>query len=169
MTAQSTYNEEMDIGFAGMVSDSSEIKALGMRSDAASNSIRFGYAVKRASVSDKKSADEPTTINDVIAGIVIHTHTLDSTQLDAVGVLPGNKLSVLRRGRILVACEDGCDVGDRLHIRVISGGAGEYLGALLAAADGVNTIDSEGQGEWQSQAAAGGFAWLEVDFLNTPA
>lgn len=166
MTAQSSYSLEMAKGFEGQLDDQKEVNVVAMRNDEASAELEFGYAIKYASTTDHKSGKKLTAITgETVAGIVVHSHAYDATQLGTSGVKPGNKLSVLRKGRILVACEDGCDVGDRLHVRAVATG-GEIAGALRASADGTDTIDSQGQGQWLSSATAGALAWLEVDFLN---
>ena len=81
------------------------------------------------------------------------------------GLLPGAIMNVLRKGRIWVVCESGCDPDDRLWVRAVAG-AGEYLGACENADDSTDTIDCTGQGVWRTTAAAGELAVLEVDFTN---
>jgi hypothetical protein len=167
MAAQSTYTDTMDIGYAGQIDYKSNPQFISMRNDEASAEIEIGAAVKYDDVSgDKSSAALLSAITgEIVPGIVAHSDTYDSTDLGDDGVLPDRNLSVMTKGRMLVVCEDGCSVGDRLHIRAVVTGA-EVFGALLAAADGSDTIASTGQGRWTSIAAAGGLAWLEFDFTN---
>ena len=161
--AQTVYNELRTIGFNGQLADSSANDVTGMRNDETA-SMPFGYAVKYESTSDQQSAGILTAISgELVAGILLKQHSYADTQLDSTGVMAGERLNVVRKGRVLVICEDGCNVGDRLHIRAVISGA-EVSGALRASADGSDTIDSTKQGQWRTSAAAGALAWLEVDF-----
>jgi hypothetical protein len=164
--AQTSYSNTRTIGFAGMLDGEYRSEVMTMRNDEASASIGFGLAVKRASTTDPTSAKLLTAITgEKVPGIVVHSHAYDSEQLDDDGVLSGERLNVAVSGRMLVACEDGCNVGDPLHVRAVAAGA-EDAGALLAAADGTDTIDMTGRGVWETSASAGGLAWLRFDFLN---
>lgn len=166
MTAQSDYSETMAIGIAGQVDPGSFPKFRPMRNDEAVEAIEFGVAVKwDDAANDASSAALLTATSEIVPGIVAYSDAYDDTQVDTVGVLPTNKLNVLRKGRILVLCEDGCQPGDRLFIRAVATG-GELQGALRTAADSTDCIDSQGQGVWDSIATAGNLAWLIVDFTN---
>ena len=172
MTAQLVYTDQMTIGFAGMLDNSERNDILAMRNDEAvdlgNDEIAFGTAVQRGSLTDHKSALQLTFTDQLVPGIHVHSHAFDKDlQLGEVGVKPGNKLSILQRGRARVICEEGCNVGDRLHIRAIATGS-ELPGALRSTPDGLNTIDATTQGKWESAASAGGLAWLRVDFVNKP-
>lgn len=171
--SQSSYSKYFAIGQAGQIDFSyGKTEVITMRNDEASASMAFGRAVKfDDAATDPTSAKLPAAIADQIAGIVGHSHEYDDTQLDAAetGVLPDMTINVLRRGRILVVCEDAVTRGDRLHIRAVAAGDPEFLGGLLPAADTTDTIDSTGQGFWDSNAAAGELAWLIVDFTRLPA
>lgn len=166
MTAQSTYNQDPTVGIEGALADAGAHDVKAMRNDEASAEMAFGHAVKFASTTDGQSAKLLTAITgEIVAGILVHANSYPDTALGTVGVKVDEKLNILRKGRIRVKCEDGCDVGDRLFIRAVATG-GEIAGALLAAVDGTDTIDSQGQGVWLESAAAGGFSILEVDFTN---
>lgn len=166
MTAQSSYSQLRTRGFSGMLADSGANEIASMRNDEASAEMAFGIAVKNASTTDETSAKLLTSITgEIVAGILIHQHSYADTALGTTGVKADERIDVLRRGRILVTCEDGCDVGERLHIRAVATG-NELAGALLSDADGSDTIDSQGQGVWRTFAAAGALAVLEVDFIN---
>lgn len=165
MTAQSTYIQDPVVGIEGALADAGENDIKAMRNDEASAEMPFGHAVKFASTTDGQSAKVLTAITgEIVAGILLHSNSYPDTALGTTGVKVDEKLNILRKGRIRVKCEDGCDVGDRLFIRAVPDG--KVAGALLAAADGINTIDSQGQGVWLESAAAGGFSILEVDFTN---
>lgn len=175
MEVQTTYSEDRAIGYAGMLDSNLAHDIITMKNAEASASIAFGRAVvfKPAATSDK-DATLPTADTQVVAGIVVHSHNyaavwtdLNGTsygELDATGVKPGALLNVLRRGRILVVCEDGCTAGQPLFIRHVAAGAPEFLGGLNSADDATDMIDMTGKGTWLSAASAGGLAWLDVNF-----
>jgi len=163
--AQLTYDKLRPIGYDGQLATTEPHITFAMRNDDAGN-MPFGRAVIHDSVSDETAASKLTAITgETVAGIVLKQESYADTQIAADGVLPGNHLNVLVRGRVLVVCEDGCNVKDRLHIRAVLAGV-EESGALLAAQDGTDTIDATSQGVWLTSAAAGGLAWLEVDFTR---
>ncbi len=166
MSKQTTYNDAMAVGFAGQLLAGSPVA---MINNEASAEMPFGVAVAFEGGSDDKGALLPDSISvDVIAGILVHTHSYHKPeQLGDSGVKPGQMLNVLRRGRLLAVCEDGCTPGARLHVRAVAGG-GEQEGALLASPDGTDTIDCGNQGVWLTTASAGGLAELEVDFTAAP-
>lgn len=166
MAVQNTYNKKRAFAYEGMLVDGSHNDIAPMRNDEASAEIAFGVAVKFDSTSDEQSAKLLTAITgELVAGITILQHSYASSQLGDDGVKAGESLNIMRKGRIWVICEDGCNVGDRLHIRAVAAGA-EKAGALLSAADGTDTIDSTKQGQWLTSAAAGELAVLEVNFFN---
>ena len=163
MAVQSTYTEDLTIGYAGMLAAADRNEVLSMVQNEASNEIAFGLAVQFDASGNDQDAAELNAITDNVAGILLHSHRhAKDSGLGATGVKPGEVINVLTKGRVLVVCEDGCVPGDRLHIRALAGTAG----ALLSAQDGVNTIDATAQGRWLTTATAGNLAWLEVDFTN---
>lgn len=166
MTAQATFNTLRTIGIAGSFADGTPHDVLaGRNDDAGTGSMAFGHAVSWLGTSDEQSFDLLTAITgEIVAGIILRQPYAD-TQLDTVGVIAGNGVNVVRKGRMYVICEDGCSVGDRLHVRAIATGD-EIEGALLAAADGSDTIDSTKQGQWLTSVAAGGVAVLDFDFTR---
>jgi hypothetical protein len=114
----------------------------------------------------------PSAETDKIVGITVHSHEYSKgytgAQLDATGVVAGAPLSVLRRGRIWVVCEDAVTRGDRLWVRAVGSTPPEYLGGLNNADDSTDMIDCTKQGVWLTSADAGGLAVLEDDFTNEP-
>lgn len=166
MTVQSTFSTTRTRGIAGQKVGNVAGSVETMRNDEATAAIAFGVAVQQASTTDPLSATLLTaSTGELIAGILMHSNSYTDTQLDDDGVLPDALLNVVRQGRLLVLCEDGCSVGDPLHVRAVATGA-ELAGALLAAADGTDTIDCSAKGEWRTSAAAGELAELEFDFTG---
>lgn len=175
MTVQSTFSDGPAIGFAGTLDSNMAHDVITMKNAEASASIAFGRAVKfKDTVSSDKDAVLPAAETDKIIGIVLRADTysvawtdLDGTvhgQLDSTGIKPGNFMNVLRRGRVLVVCEDAVEAGDKLWVRAVAGGDPEFLGGLNNADDGTNMIDCTANGTWLTSASAGGLAWLDVNF-----
>lgn len=168
--SQTSYSKYFAKGRAGQVDFAyGATEVISMRNDEASASVLFGAAVKYDdAANDGTSAAQPAVVAaTVIAGIVGFSHEYDDTGLNALetGVLPDGNINVVRRGRVLVPCENGCQRGNRLFVRALISGS-EERGALLSAADASDCIDSQGQGYWDSIAAAGELAWLVVDFTR---
>jgi hypothetical protein len=169
MPMQTTYETAPAGNISGVLMDplSADIKS--MYSAEASDEIPFGACVEWASATDGKAAKLPNAETDKICGLVLFSHsyeTGDNGELGTTGVKPGGKLHVLRAGRVKVKCRTGCAPGDRLWVRAVAGGGTEFLGAPENADDTTDTVDCTAQGEWESYAAAGGYAVLRVDFTN---
>jgi hypothetical protein len=171
MSAQTTYGDTMTAAIAGQLADNGEHDVMPMYNEEASAEIAFGRAVKFGT--NANGALLPTAETDVIAGIVMHTHAYtrgwDDADLGDTGVKPDAALSVLRKGRIWVTVEDDVVANvSRLWVRAVAGGDPEFLGGLLDADDGTDTVDCTNQGVFRTTASAGGLAILEVDFVNRP-
>lgn len=175
MTVQSTFSDDRPIGYAGTLDSNMAHDLITMKNAEASTSIAFGRAVKfKDTVSSDKDAVLPAAETDKVLGIVIRSETyapswtdMDGTvhgQLDSTGVRPGGWLNVLRRGRVLVVCEDAVEAGDKLWVRAVAGGDPEFLGGLNNADDSTDMIDCTANGTWLTSASAGGLAWLDVNF-----
>lgn len=169
MAVQTSYADSVDTGFSGQLADDGEHDIIAMTNDEVSAEIAFGRAVKFNSTSVATSAALPSDESSIIAGIVVHSHRyLPTTELGTTGLKPGVILNVLRKGRIKVTVEDAVQVGDRLWVRGVAGGDPEFLGGLLPADDGTDTVDCTNQGVFLTEASAGALAVLEVDFTNRP-
>ncbi len=170
---QTTYGATMAIGIEGQLVGSGPHEVIPCYNDEASAEIAFGRAVKYgATATDNFGVLFPTAETDKIVGITVHSHEYSKgftgAALGTTGVNAGFPLSILRKGRILVRCEDAVTRGDRLWVRAVGSTPPEYLGGLNNADDGTDTIDCTKQGQWMTSADAGGLAELEVDFLNEP-
>jgi len=183
MSLQTTYPTAPPQGFSGQligaIEDQDIIPAINREVTA---SIGFGRGVvfKTSSPTTDQDVLFPAAQSDIVAGIVIHFDqypraftTTDLTgasvtigQLDGTGLIPGTQMAILRRGKILVTCDSGCAVGDRLFVR--SANNVSTVGGLGNAADASNMIDCTKQAVWMSSAVAGGLAELWVDFVNKP-
>lgn len=160
---QTDYSPEMARGIPGNLDTSSPKLVATMKNDEATLAVPFGGAVSQGTATDKNSALTVDNTADKVVGLVAYTGAYDDTQIDATGPLPGETLSVARKGRMLVVCEDGASPGDRLFVRATGAGA---RGALRSAADGVNTIDMTHAGEWEEEIAAGAMGYLNFDFTR---
>jgi hypothetical protein len=167
MGVQTTYNQEPAIGFEGMLADTSPSTIDTGVNVEETASIPFGVAVCFAGGANEKGVKLPSTADDidVVWGIALHSQAYGRSDLDTDGIKPEATLNILRKGRVKVKCENGCNPGDRLFIRAVATGS-ERLGALRSAADASDCIDSTNQGVWMTKASADGIAWLEVDFTN---
>lgn len=177
MTVQTTFSDAPAIGFAGTLDSNLAHDVITMKNAEASLSIAFGRAVKfKDTVTSDKDAVLPVAETDKILGIVLRADTygvawtdLDGNtfgELDSVGIKPGAFLNVLRRGRVLVTAEDAVEAGDKLWVRCTTGTPSnvEVIGGLTNADEGTETIDCTAVGTWMTSAAAGGLAWLDVNF-----
>lgn len=176
MSVQTTFSDAPAAGYAGMLDSNLAHDVITMINAEASASVAFGRAVVfKGTPTTNKDAVLPSAETDVPVGIVVHSQTyapewtdvatgVTYGQLDSTGVKAGEFLNVLRRGRILVVCEDGCEIGDKLWIRAVAAGDPEFLGGLNSADDGTDMIDATANGTWLSNAAAGELAWLDVNF-----
>lgn len=170
MTAQTSYSIRMSLPYAGVLYDGGPHDVITMVNAEASAEMAFGRAVAfKGSGTDDLAAIIPAADTARLAGIVLHSHNYAATvQTGTTGVKAGERLSVLRKGRVYAISEDGCVPGDRLWVRVVAGGDPEFLGGLNNADDSTDMIDATSIGVWQSTASAGGVAVLEVDFTAKP-
>lgn len=161
MSVQLTYGLKPAVAFAGMLADAASdgSNIAPMYNAEASTDINHACPVKFGTVD--QAALVPTAIADAICGLTLHSHAIANVieMSAATGFEPGAMMNVLRRGRMWAVCLDGCNPGDRLHVKVIGGFA------LRASQDGVNTRDCTTQGQWLTKATAGNLAVLEVDFV----
>lgn len=168
---QTAYTQNMPLGFAGMIGDHPPDGLSPCKNAEVSAEMRFGIGVKLGTLTGVTNQDLipvvlPAAEGDTVWGITVHSHAYAlPSQLGDTGVKATHPVSVMRKGKVLVVCEDGCNIGDKLWIRCTTGGDGaEFLGSPGNADEGTETIDCTNQGTWLSPAAAGGLAWLEVDF-----
>lgn len=174
MTVQSSYSTAPAIGYAGTLDSNLAHDIVTMKNAEASTSIAFGLAVKfKDTVTTDKDAVLPAAETDSVLGIVLRSGTyavawtdLDGNvhgQLDATGLVPSAMMNVLRKGRVLVTCVSGCEAGDKLWVRAVTG-THTSIGGLENADDSTNMIDATSKGTWMTSASAGGLAWLDVSF-----
>ena len=180
MSVQTTFSAAPAIGYEGML-DAGAHDIMTFKNAESTAAIAFGRAVVfKGSPTTDKDAVLPALETNKVAGIVVHSHAYSRVwtdasgtkygELDTDGLRPGTLLNVLRKGRVLVRCEDGCVPGDRLWVRCTVGSPStvEYLGSLNNADEGTEMIDCTTQGVWLTTASAEGLAWLDVDFTNEP-
>lgn len=170
MSVQTSYSDARAIGIAGtLLSDPDQSMIVSRFNAEASAEITFGRAVKFGATDD--AALLPSVETSKILGIVLHSDRYDNGpngELGTTGLKVGTMMDVLRRGEVLVVCEDGCVPGDRLWVRAVAGGDPEFLGGLNNADDSTDMVDCTKQGVWMTTAAAGGLARLACDFINEP-
>lgn len=176
MSVQTTVTAAPAIGYAGMLDTAYPHALATARSAEASAAIPFGKAVvwDPSTPATDRDVTLPTTENDSVMGIVVHSHNFSKSwvdsggnthgELSATGLLPGTIFGVLRKGRILVVAATATVAGvSKLWVRAVAG-VGETLGALEDADDSTDMIDCTTKGTWMTTAGIGDLAWLEVDF-----
>lgn len=174
MPSQLTYNIDPDIAVTGLIAgDHDDVRAYTRFNAEASANIPFGYAVKYGTL--ERDALLPSAATSKLQGIVMRTQAMEesgpfSELVDNSGVpavKPSGKLSVAHEGIFWVVCEDGCNPGDRLHVRWETG-TDTKIGSLRSTADSTHTIDCSNNGKWLSVATAGNVAKLQIDFTAMP-
>jgi len=172
MSVQTTYTTSPAIALEGQRYPTQGEDIISMVNREASAEMDFGLAVVwevPEGGTEDAGALAPDAIDEIVAGILVHSHAYAKPdQLGDDGVKPGEKLSVMRKGKIWVKPEDAVAPGDRLFIRAVVAG-GEREGAVRMSADSTDCIDSTGQGVFLTSAGAGELALLEVDFTNLAA
>lgn len=172
---QTTYTAFPPIAIAGLLESADNGRDLTTMKNADSVSIPFGLAVAfKPSPATDKDAYLPALSSDNVAGIVAHSNAFARVwtdqsgnsfgDLDATGLVVGVMMNVLRRGKIAVVSQTGNAVGDRLFVSTQSAGA--YTGkGQLGNVTATNAIDCTTKAEWLTSATAGGFAWLDCNFV----
>lgn len=163
---QLTYPTEHSAGFAGMLYDLDYHMIESYASGEASAEMPFGVALKQKVAA---GADElalmPAADTDEIIGILAHQHGYAKggalPELGSVGVMPGGRLNVVRKGRLWVTVGATVTKGQRAYYQVSTK-------KWRASAVGGDTIDATKQAVFRSAGAADGIAVLEVNFVAKP-
>lgn len=163
--SQTSIPNVMARGFPGLIADLFPDGIESLVQAEASAAIAFGWAVKLGLVNSDRDALKIASDADTIRGIVVHSHTYSKggnvPQLDAVGVLPKNMLSVMRHGRIWVLSDSTVNHGVRGYYNVSTN--------RWAKAGGAGFIDCTGQVTFLDTATGvGNLVRIEVDFRNKP-
>jgi hypothetical protein len=177
---QTTYTAAPAIGYAGMRQGDQDDDIVTMKNVESTLAMPFGIGViwKTSGATSDIDALLPSTQADLVAGIVVHSHThpLQYTdaggshgELSATGLVPGTLFNVLRQGKIMVQVATAVKPSDRLFVRAVANGAiSNQRGSCENAADSTNMIDCTKQGQFLTTAAVAGFAWLDVNFTAKP-
>ena len=180
MSLQTTYLTVPAIGYEGTLQGDADADIITLKNVEASASMPFGRAVawKTSSPASDKDALLPASTSDKIAGIIVKSNAYERTwtdqdgtvhgSLDSTGIVTGELINVLRDGKIIVKCMTGCAPADRLFVCSTAATTYTAVGQLGNADESSNTVDCTKQGQWLTTAAAGGLAWLDVDFTNKP-
>lgn len=174
MAYQTTYSYDLPAAYPGQLISAESGGIVAKVNAEATAGIMPGRAVAW-DTSDASFADNgcilPAAADDVVLGIVIRSGAQSQSpygDIDADGAyVVGATLQVLRKGKIWVTVEDAVVANEtRLWVRRVAAGDPEFLGGLVAADDGADTIDCTAQGVFVTSATAGGLAQLEVDFTG---
>ncbi len=181
---QTTYLTAPVIGYAGMREGTADDVVITGKNVEVSAGMPFGIGVvwKTSGATSDIDMLLPAAQSDLVAGIVVHSHShplqwTDASgshgELAATGLVPGTLFNLLREGMIMVPVASGCKPSDRLFVRAVSNaGISTQLGSCENAADSTNMIDCSKQGQFLTTAVASvsapNLAWLAVDFVNKP-
>lgn len=171
---QTAYTEYPAVGFPGMVAAGRDgVDAVpAYNTDAVS--LPWGFGVVRDNTAPYDGAGIgaklPAATGNQFAGLVMYSHSNTigglAPDIDAIGPKVGSVFNVVRQGRIWAICENGCLPGNRLYVRCTAAGSG--FGSLLSSDPGSSTVlVTVGKaGEWQTKAAAGALAVVNVTVDN---
>ena len=165
---QTDYSSTPARGYAGMVIRADIV--VGKIQGEASAVIPFGYGVC-PHASDANKVILPAAETDRVIGILARSQEyMEGTGYDSTvtpaGVMPGANLNIVRKGRMLVLAEDATTAYGRGWVRCTAGGANEYVGGIVSADEGTETIDCTNYIEFQETVAAQALVEIEFDFTR---
>lgn len=157
--AQTTYNLEPDIAFAGMLATSSGLKHVD--SKVSEESASFPHGVGVVAGSTDAAAVLPSGAAKLL-GVAQHSHFNDPGSDDLNLVDPERMFNVLHVGRLYVQVEDAVTPASPVFIRTAAAAApldqtGRFAGAAGAGLNATTGL------RFVSSAAAEGLAILEID------
>lgn len=160
---QTSYAFDLAVAFAGQLADLNDFESKSGLLEGAAN-IPFGVGLKKGSADDGYVL--PAAGGDLIDGIAIHTHAVDTIGLSGLspsdaGLQPKQTFAVLRRGYIWVKVEEAVVRDDTAFCRYATG-TGTQLGAWRKSADTSTAAIVKGA-RYMTSAAAGGYAILFFD------
>jgi hypothetical protein len=166
--AQTTYSNTPARGFAGQVLRADIV--VGKIQGEATAVIPFGYGVC-PHASDSSKVILPAAETDRVIGILARSHEyMDgisyNPDVTPGGVMPGANLNIVRKGRMLVLAEDATTAYGRGWVRCTAGVAPEYVGGIVSADEGTETIDCTNYIEFQEAVAAQALVEIEFDFTR---
>ena len=164
MAGITSYPTSPAIGFAGQLVDvSPHFIASAINREVAP--IPFGVALKKGTNEDE--ALLPVATTDVLAGIAVHRHDVNtigsSAWSTAAGIPVGDRFDLLKEGVIYVKVEEAVVQGDKAFVRFLTGAGGTQLGAWRKSAD-TATARAVNGAYFLKGAAAGGIAPLYFNF-----
>ncbi len=170
---QTSYAEQAP-AFAGMIADLSRGALIDtFIQGEASAEVPFGsFVVLSTGTTLPGTASAPNVPTGILpaasgdnyghGGVVVHSHWYDKRlQLGEDGVLPGNLISVMRRGRIWVNVEEAVTPADSVFVRYTASGA-NVPGNFRTDADTSKALQLYGC-RFASITTGAGLAILEID------
>ena len=164
MAGITSYPTAPSTGFAGQIADEAPRYV-----DSAVNkeavAIPFGVALKKGAAEDE--ALLPTLTGDVIIGIAVHRHDVNTIgsggwAADA-GIPASDRFDLLKKGVVYVKVEEAVVQYDKAFVRFASGAGGTQKGAWRKSAD-TATARAVNGAYFLKGASAGGIAPLCFDF-----
>jgi hypothetical protein len=161
---QTSYGFDMAVAFAGQLANNQNYRAVSGNLEGALN-IPFGVGLKKGAADDGYAT--PTLVGDLIEGIAVHTHALDTIGLSGLspataGIQPKEMFTVLRSGEIYVLVEEAVVAHGPVYCRYAAGAGGTILGSFRTSADTATAGLVKGA-KYLTSAAAGGIAKLSFD------
>lgn len=131
--SQTVYNETPTAAMPGMIADNTDCCRI--RTGKMLVAAPFGIFVTKGA--NEGEVELPNAAGDKIAGLLVHTHHIDRTNLPAGMDINANDIvPVCESGRCYVLIEEDMAEDDPVYVRVTANGAGKLqLGAVRNDAD----------------------------------
>jgi hypothetical protein len=150
-TVQSTYSDNMAVGFHGMIADTSPSELVGRTAEA---ELEFGYPVIQGTEDNECAALAAST--DVVTGITVRTADQESNNISQY-----DAALLMRRGSmwVTVGQAGGVDAGDDVWL-VVSDGS--FANADLGSGGGVKINNAR----WETTGADAALARIWFDLAG---
>lgn len=156
MTAQTSYEQNQQIAFAGMVFAQAPRDVVSRSVE--TGPVAFGVAVSRGTNKDSQAVAGGAT---GFLGIALRVLDMEgAANTGAVSYATSETVAILREGYVWAVCPTGCVAGDPVKYTDATG----VLDSGAAAA-GETAIDAY----WDSSVAAGGLAVIRLNSNETTA
>lgn len=132
MAPQTSYTDENDLGFEGMIADTAQ-RTVDSLTNEESSAVPFGRGVIGGTDDDQFKL--PSAATDKMRGITVHSQVTEDPTDD--GIAAKETAGVMREGRIIVTPETTIAIGDKVFLRHTLGAAGDVAGRFRNDADGI--------------------------------
>ena len=143
MSAQTSYNQKMDVGVAGGLYDLTEHAIDTRNNEAADGTLKFGFGVVEGTAPGKnvKLPVAASTKAD-FEGVVINSHAHEQDYKGDVSLRKGETVGVITNGRVYVrlASEIEPSYGDPLYLIKSGDEAGYFANAEQSEGESSNKV-----------------------------